>query len=412
MAESSLLLQPMKNVSKKEKPHLTKLHLWVMTITTGMVVANIYYNQPLLADISKDFKVSEAQGGMLAMLTQSGYAAGMLFTVPLGDMFERKRLIMFQFFMTIVALLLAAWAPAINVLMVASFLIGAFSIIPQLIVPMAAHLSAPGERGKTIGFVMSGLLIGILLSRTVSGYIGAQLGWRAMFLIAAALMTILWIALYFLLPQVHPDYTGSYKGLMKSLIELIKEEPLLRISAIRGALCYACFSGFWTTLVFLLKEPQYNLGSEVAGAFGLVGAFGALAASQMGRLSDKGNSQKLTTWSILLVVLSYIIFGFSASSLVLLVVGVILMDMGVQATHISNQAVIFSLRPEARNRLNTVYMVTYFIGGAGGTFLASQAWHIYKWKGVVAMGILLSVLSLIIHLTLGDKAYKRIKVQL
>lgn len=178
-----------------EKPHLTRLHLWAMTIATGVVVANIYYNQPLLADISKDFKVSEAQGGMLAMLTQSGYAAGMLFTVPLGDMFERKKLIMFEFFMTIVALVLAALSPTIHVLMFASFLIGAFSIIPQLIIPMAAHLSAPGERGKTIGFVMSGLLIGILLSRTVSGYVGAHLGWRAMFLIAAALMIILWIAL-------------------------------------------------------------------------------------------------------------------------------------------------------------------------------------------------------------------------
>jgi predicted MFS family arabinose efflux permease len=363
----------MNNNNTKKPPHLTRLHLWVMTIATGAVVANIYYNQPLLADISKDLKVSEGQGGLLAMLTQSGYAAGMLFTVPLGDMLERKKVIMYQFFMTIIALLLAAWAPDIHILMLASFLIGAFSIIPQLIVPMSAHLSPPGQRGKTIGFVMSGLLIGILLSRTVSGYVGAHLGWRAMFIIAAVLMIILWIALYFLLPQVHPKYSGSYKELMKSLIHLIKEEPQLRIAAIRGALCYACFSGFWTTLVFLLKEPQYHLGSEAAGAFGLVGAFGALAASQMGRLSDKGNSQKLTALSILLVILSYIVFGFSTSNMILLIVGVILMDMGVQATHISNQAIIFSLRPEARNRLNTVYMVTYFTGGATGTLLASQA---------------------------------------
>lgn len=394
-------------VNKKEKPALTRLHLWVMTIATGMVVANIYYNQPLLADISKDLKVSQGQGGLLAMLTQSGYAAGMLFTVPLGDMLERKKLIMFEFFMTIIALLLAAWSTNIHLLMVVSFLIGAFSIIPQLIVPMAAHLSRQDQRGKTIGFVMSGLLIGILLSRTVSGYVGAHLGWRAMFLIAAVLMFILWIALYFLLPQVHSEYTGSYKELMKSLIDLIKEEPVLRVAAIRGALCYACFSGFWTTLVFLLKEPQYHAGSEAAGAFGLVGAFGALAASQMGRLSDKGNSYKLTALSILLVVISYIVFGFSANNIVLLVIGVIIMDMGVQATHISNQAVIFALRPEARNRLNTVYMVTYFIGGAAGTFVASQAWNIYKWNGVVVMGISLSVLSLIIHVIFGCTA-KRI----
>lgn len=396
----------MNSDNTEKTPHLTRLHLWVMTIATGMVVANIYYNQPLLGDISKDFKVSESQGGLLAMLTQSGYAAGMLFTVPLGDMVERKKLIMAEFIMTIVALLLAAWSPSIHVLMVASFFIGAFSIIPQLIVPMAAHLSAPDQRGKTIGFVMSGLLIGILLSRTVSGYVGAHLGWRAMFIIAAGLMTILWISLYFLLPKVHPQFTGSYKGLMKSLIELIREEPLLRVAAIRGALCYACFSGFWTTLVFLLQQPQYHAGSEVAGAFGLVGAFGALAASQMGRLTDKGNSRALTAISIILVVISYVIFGFSTNSMALLVVGVIIMDMGVQATHISNQAVIFALRPEARNRLNTVYMVTYFVGGAAGTFLASQAWYTYKWNGVVLMGIVLSVLALLVHL-LNPDAYKK-----
>lgn len=202
---------------------------------------------------------------------------------------------------------------------------------------------------------------------------------------------------------MQPQYSGSYKKLMKSLIQLVKEEPVLRISAIRGALCYACFSGFWTTLVFLLKEPPYPAGSEAAGAFGLVGAFGALAASQMGRLSDRGNSYKLTGYSILLVVISYIVFGFSANNIVLLVIGVIIMDMGVQAAHISNQALIFAIRPEARNRLNTVYMVTYFIGGATGTFLASQAWHIYKWNGVVVIGLLFSVMALLIHLAFKNR---------
>ncbi len=382
----------------EHKTGLTKLHLWVMTIATGLVVANIYYNQPLLGDISKDFNVSDAKGGLLAMLTQIGYAAGMLFCVPLGDMVKRKQLIMIVFFIDIIALILAAWSPTIQILMFASFLIGAFSIIPQLIIPMAAHLSLPEERGKTIGFVMSGLLIGILLSRTISGYVGAHLGWRAMFMIAAGLMIVLAIALYFLLPEVHPDYKGNYKELMGSLISLIKEEPILRIASIRGALCFAGFAGFWSTLVFLLRQPQFNAGSEVAGAFGLVGAFGALAASQMGRLTDKGNGFRLTAISIFLVIISFVIFGFSGSSFVGLVAGVIIMDMGVQATHISNQAAIFSIRPEARNRLNTVYMVTYFMGGALGTFLATQAWHVYDWKGVVAMGLTLSAIALVIHL--------------
>ncbi|MCW3110168.1 MAG: transporter, partial [Segetibacter sp.] len=238
----------------------------------------------------------------------------------------------------------------------------------------------------------------ILLSRTVSGYVGAHLGWRVMFLIAAVLMIVLAIALYFLLPEVYPDYKGTYKELMRSLISIIKEEPILRVASLRGALCFAGFAGFWSTLVFLLGQPYFHAGSEVAGAFGLVGAFGALAASQMGRLSDKGNGHRNTAISILLVVISFIVFGFSTKSMAGLVAGVIIMDMGVQATHISNQAVIFSIRPEARNRLNTVYMVTYFIGGALGTFLATQAWHIYHWKGVVAMGLILSTVALLVHL--------------
>ncbi|RNI26317.1 MFS transporter [Rufibacter latericius] len=369
-----------------------------MTIATGMVVANLYYNQPLLGRIAATFQVSEAKAGSLAMLTQIGYAVGMLFIIPLGDMLRRKRLIMVDFAAIIMALLLAGFAVNIESLMVASFLIGATSVVPQLLIPMAAHLAKPETRGRTVGFVMSGLLIGILLSRTVSGFVGAHLGWRAMFFIAAGMMLMLWAALYFLLPEVHPHFKGNYKNLMKSLVHLIKEQPMLRWVSLRGALCYATFGAFWTTLVFLLEEPPFNLGSDAAGLFGLVGAAGALGASFMGRLTDKGDPFTVTTVSIALIVVSYVVFGFSGSSIVGLVIGVILLDLGIQATHISNQTFIFSILPEARNRLNTVYMVTYFIGGASGTFIASQAWHLWKWNGVVAVGLLFSSLALVLHL--------------
>jgi predicted MFS family arabinose efflux permease len=389
----------MNNAASITQPALTRVNLWVMTIATAMVVANLYYNQPLLADIAHTFNVSQAEAGSIAMLTQIGYAFGMLFIIPLGDMLKRKRLIMIDFVTIILSLLLAGLAPGIHFLMIASFLIGASSVVPQLLLPMAAHLAVPEERGKTVGFVMSGLLIGVLLSRTVSGYVGALFGWRVMYFIATAMMLLLWITLYFLLPEIEPTYKGKYKELMYSIIHLIKEEPRLRVASARGALCYACFGAFWTTLVFLLKEPQFDAGSEVAGAFGLVGAFGALAASMAGRLSDKGTGFRTILYSIIILILSYVVFGLSSHSIIGLIIGVILMDMGVQATHISNQTLIFSLRPEARNRLNTVYMVSYFIGGASGTFLASQAWNNYKWNGVVAIGLIFSVLALIIHLT-------------
>ncbi len=379
-------------------PQLTRLNLWVMTIATGLVVANLYYNQPLLGKIATDLGITEAKAGTISMLTQIGYAVGMLFIIPLGDMLRRKRLIMLDFVLIMASLLLAAFSPNINLLLLASFLIGATSVVPQLLVPMAAHLARPEERGRTVGFVMSGLLIGILLSRTLSGVVGEYLGWRAMFVIGAGMMFILWVALYFLLPEIQPEYKGTYKQLMTSLIHLTKNEPLLRLASARGALCYACFGAFWTTLVFLLQEPQFNVGSDVAGAFGLVGAFGALAASYMGKLSDKGNAFRITTISIAFIVLSYVVFGLSSHSIIGLVIGVIVLDMGVQATHIANQTLIFSLQPEARNRLNTVYMVTYFVGGATGTYLASQAWHRWNWLGVVGVGLVLSALALLIHI--------------
>lgn len=379
------------------KPELSNTTLWVMTLTTGLVVANLYYNQPLLDDMARTFHVTNAQAGRVSMLTQIGYALGMFFVVPLADMVKRKRLMLIDFAFVVAALLLTAVAPNIYVLILSGFLIGCTSVIPQLLVPMAAHLADPAERGKKIGFIMSGLLIGILLSRTISGFVGAHLGWRAMFYIAAGIMMVMWLLIYLLLPEVEPNYKGNYRQLMKSLVDLVKTEPKLRLASLRGALCFACFSAFWTTLVFMLKQ-NFNEGSDVAGAFGLAGAFGAIAAGMMGRLSDKMDAYKLSTITLALVLVSFVIFWFSAYSIVGLIIGVIIMDMGVQATHISNQAIIFSLNPEARNRINTIYMVTYFIGGATGTFLATQVWESYQWPGICVIGIVLSAVAIIIHL--------------
>jgi predicted MFS family arabinose efflux permease len=379
------------------KPQLTNTTLWVMTLTTGLVVANLYYNQPLLNDMAETFHVSNGKVGQVSMLTQIGYAVGILFVIPMADMVKRKRLMLIEFAFIVLALLLTALAPNIHILLLSGFLLGAASIMGMLLVPMAAHLADPAERGKKIGFIMSGLLIGILLSRTLSGFVGAHFGWRSMYFIAAGIMMVLWLLIYLLLPEVEPDYKGNYRQLMRSLVDLVKNEPKLRLAALRGALCFACFSAFWTSLVFMLKQ-NFNEGSDVAGAFGLAGAFGAIAAGLMGRLSDKMDAYKLSTITLALVLVSFIIFWFSAYSIIGLIAGVIIMDMGVQATHISNQAIIFSLDPAARNRINTVYMVTYFVGGATGTYLATLVWDAYNWPGICAIGIALSALTIVIHL--------------
>jgi predicted MFS family arabinose efflux permease len=390
---------------KNNHDQLSPLVLWTLTLATGLVVANIYYSQPLLGDIAQAFKVSNGAAGQLAMFTQIGYATGLLFIIPLADMLKRKKMMMIDFAFVVASLLLAASAQQIWVLAISSFLIGLTSVIPQILVAMVAHLAKPEERGKKLGTVMSGLLIGILLSRTLSGFIGEHLGWRAVFYMAAGLMIVMWVMIALIVPEVEPDYKGNYGSLMKSLFSLVKQEPKLRLAAFRGGLCFACFSAFWTTLTFLLREPPFNEGSAVAGAFGLIGAFGALAASLIGRLSDRVNANLLITYTLILLLVSFIIFAFFSHSWAGLIVGVILMDMGVQATHIANQSIIFGLSPNARNRVNTVYMVTYFVGGALGTFLASQLWSSYHWAGVCAIGITLSALVLIVHLLSVKKTH-------
>ncbi|MDB5138243.1 MAG: putative arabinose efflux permease, family [Mucilaginibacter sp.] len=393
----------------KRHPELTPLTLWIMTIATGLVVANLYYNQPLLEDIARTFHTSKGKAGLVSLLTQIGYAIGMLFLVPLADMVKRKRLMLIVFAFIVFSLLVTAFAQSINILIFASFLLGASSMIPQLLVPMAAHLAKPHERGKKIGVIMSGLLIGILLSRTFSGYIGEYFGWRAVFYIAAGIMLLMWLMIGLFLPEVEPDYKGSYGKLMSSLADLIKHEPKLRLAALRGALCFACFSAFWTTIVFLLHQ-NFNMGSAVAGEFGLVGAFGALAAGLMGRLSDKMDAYKLSGYTLLLILVSFIIFIFSGHSIPGLIIGVIVLDMGVQATHISNQSIIFSLDPKARNRINTIYMVAYFIGGAIGTLIATQLWKNYEWNGVCITGMAISIFTLIIHFLNHPKPVKAVTV--
>ena len=391
----------------KKYPELTPLTLWIMTVATGLIVANLYYNQPLLEDMANTFHATRAKVGQVSMFTQIGYATGMFFLAPLADMVKRKRLMLIVFAFIVLSLIITALSPSINVLIAASFFLGTASMIPQLLVPMAAHLAKPSERGKKIGVIMSGLLIGILLSRTFSGYIGDYFGWRAVYFIAAGIMLLMWLMIGLFLPEVEPEYTGTYRKLMISLIDLVKNEPKLRLAALRGALCFACFSAFWTTIVFLLKQ-NFNMGSSVAGEFGLVGAFGALAAGLMGRLSDKMDAYKLSGFTLLLILVSFVIFYFSAHSIIGLVIGVIILDMGVQATHISNQSIIFALKPEARNRINTVYMVTYFIGGSVGTYLTSLAWSYYKWTGVCSVGMLLSGIAIIFHL-FNQKTIQRIR---
>lgn len=361
--------------------------VWLMSVTCALVVANIYYNQPLLAEIGRTFGRTESQASLVATVTQLGYTLCMLLIVPLGDKLERKRLILVMQLGAALCMAAAAWAPSFGVLLGASLLIGVCSAVPQLLLPMAAHLAPPADRGRIVGQIMSGLLIGILLSRTVSGYVGAHLGWRTVFGGGAGLMVALGAVLAWRLPRDRPAFSGTYASLMQSLLTLARTLPLLRRSALIGGCMFAGFSVFWTTLVFLLEGPPFGYGADVAGFFGLIGAVGALAAPLAGRTADTRGPDVAIRLGVGLAVLAYAVLFLGSTSVVALVVGVILLDVGVQATHIANQTRIFALIPEARSRLNTVYMTAYFIGGAVGSLVGGWAWTHGRWPGVCLAGL-------------------------
>ncbi|WP_029903630.1 MFS transporter [Prevotella sp. 10(H)] len=393
----------MTSTEQESKIYLTKSTLWLMTIGAGLVVANLYYNQPLLGMIAKEFGQSEAATSKVAMLTQIGYAAGLLLIIPLGDMFRRKRIILFDFIFIILSLLAFAFSNSLTVMIIASFFIGLTSVVPQIFVPIAAQLSKPEEKGRNVGIVMSGLLIGILASRVFSGLLGEYLGWREVFYIAAGMMFAMAILISWLLPDMNPTFRGTYSQLMSSIFRYIKEIPSLRLASVRGALGFGSFSIFWTTLTFRLEQAPFFQGSDVAGSLGLVGIVGALAASVTGSLAGKINKNKIILMACLIMILSWGIFGFLGNSYIGLIAGIVFLDMGLQGMHVTNQTIVFSTHPEASNRLNTVYMVSYFVGGSIGTFIGGIAWQHYEWNGVVASGGLLVLLCLLTHIILCSR---------
>ena len=365
-----------------------------MAVSTGVIVANIYYIQPLLADIARTFGLTVTTAGFIAMLTQVGTALGMLLFVPLGDTKERRSLITTLLIVAALALVLVATARNAVWLALACFLVGAMGSSVHLFLPFAAHLAAPEERGRVVGSIFSGILLGILLARTFSGTVGAHLGWRAVYGIASALTLSVAILVQFLLPRSKPVAELTYLSLLRSTVDLIRIHLELRESAFLGAALFCCFSAFWTTLVFLLETPPYHYGSQAAGLFGLVGAAGAAGAPLVGRFSDKHGPRFAVGAALLAVFASYLVLWGSGKTLVGLIVGVVLMDVGVQAGHVANQTRIYSLAPDSRSRLNMFYMVCYFVGGAAGSFLGAYAWRIHGWTGVCVfcLGVLLIAL--------------------
>lgn len=366
----------------------------MMAIASGATVASLYYNQPLLALLAQEFHASVREIGFIPTLIQIGYAVGILLFVPLGDLVERRKLIVTMLSCTAGALALAALAPNLIWLVVASFAIGMTAIAAQIMVPFAAQLTPPQERGKVVGTVMSGLLIGILLARTVSGVVAAVWGWRSMYWLATGLMLILAGVMWRILPASQPSLKMSYVYLMGSLSRLMREQPVLRQAALMGGLSFATFSVFWTTLAFFLEQPPYHYGSDVAGLFGLVGVVGAMAAPLAGKLADRYSPRLPVGLGITTSMLSFLVFWSVGDQLWGLILGVILLDFGIQTTQISNQASIYRLPQEIHSRLNALYITFYFVGGALGSLLGAYSWSRWHWNGVCGVSLALLTIAL------------------
>jgi len=368
--------------------------IFAMACACGIAVANIYYNQPMLGILRRAFPDGMAVG-VIPTVTQLGYAAGLFFLVPLGDLLERRRLITVQFMALVLATLMAAVAPGAWSLVAASFLIGAGATVAQQILPVAASLASDRSRGAVVGGVMSGLLTGILLSRTLSGFVGAHWGWRTMFWLAAP-MALAGAAVMRFLPPSLPAASMGYGRLLGSLLHLWRGEPRLRRATLTQALLFAAFSAFWTTLALHLEQPPFHRGADLAGLFGVIGAIGILAAPLAGRVADRrGPAPVVMTGAGVVLAGWLVLVGWN--TLAGMAVGVVLLDFGVQSALIAHQQLVFGLRAEARNRLNTLFMTGMFLGGSLGSSGAMLAWRTTGWAGVGGFGIVVALAAAMVQ---------------
>jgi predicted MFS family arabinose efflux permease len=384
---------------------ITRRLVLLLAASAGLTVANLYYAQPLLQTIAHQFHTSSATAGLIVTFTQVGYAIAQLLLVPVGDLVPRRVLVPAILALAVVPLVLAGLAPNMTVLISVAGLIGLTSAAAQILVPYAAQLAAPDERGRVVGTVVSGLLLGILLARTVAGIVADLTSWRVVYIGAAGIALILALVLHRDLPSEEGRKDIRYRDLLVSMAHLIKTEPVLRRRAAYGALGFAAFSVFWTTSAFMLSRSPYHYSQSVIGLFGLVGAAGALCATWAGRLSDNGLTSAGTGGFAAAILASFGLLEWGGHSLAALIVGIVVLDIGVQGLHVLNQTTIFSLGEETRSRINGIYLTVYFLGGAVGSTASSWLYDTAGWSAVCTLGAAIGGAALLLWLgeALGGK---------
>ncbi len=367
----------------------------LLAVACGATVANLYYAQPLLSTIADALGTSEAVAGLLVTVTQVCYAAGLVLIVPLGDLLDRRRLVVTLLIVSAVGMVAAAAAPGVAVLAIALGVAALTSVVVQILIPFASILAPEAERGRVVGTVMSGVLIGVLLARTVSGLLAETFGWRSPFVIAAVLMALLTVALARTLPRVAPSSTLPYLQLLRSIGTLVAREPLLRHRMAYGACGFAGFTIVWTAIAFLLAGGPYHYGERAIGLFGLAGLVGALGAQGMGRAHDRGWGTLATAGMLLTILVSWGLLLAGGTSVIPLALGLVLLDFGVQGQMVLNQAAIYELGTENASRVTTAYMTACFAGGAIGSAAAAVSWSLGGWTGICATGAAVAAVALV-----------------
>ena len=387
-----------KHLQLKDDEGVPASLLFIMACMAAVSVANIYYCQPLLSLMGNDLGIDEWRASLIAMITQVGYACGLFFIIPSGDKFDRKKIVSYSFSILTIALLCIALSNNFHAVMAASFTVGACSVMPQIFIPIAAQYSRQEKKGANVGLIVSGLLTGILASRVISGLVGEWLGWRSMYVIAAIVMSLCTLIVWRIMPYTENNYTGSYKRLMHSLFALIREYKLLRICALRAAFAFGSFLALWASLTFKMEQAPFYAGSDVVGLLGLCGVAGAMSASVVGRLVSRIGVRNFNLLGAALMLSAWIIAYLWGNTYTAIIITILILDIGMQCIQLSNQTVVFSLNTKASNRINTIFMTNYFIGGSLGTFLSGSAWSMAGWSGVTIVGIGLAFCSLCITL--------------
>ena len=380
----------------KENEGIERSLLLAMAIIAGLTVANCYYNQPLLEMIRHDMGVSQHEANLITVVTQIGYALGLCLLIPMGDLYSRRRIIVANMTVAAIMAIIIAVAHKVWIVWGASLLLGACSVIPQFFIPIAGQYSEEKHKSRNMGIVLSGLLTGILASRVVSGYVGEWLGWREMFFIAALVMILCMFLTLKIMPQIKSNYVGTYKGLMVSVFNIVKNNGRIRLYTVRAAFSFGSMMAIWSCLAFRLAQAPFFSGSEMVGTLGMCGIAGALVACGVGKLVNQWGIRKMSIYGACLQLVAWSVAYLFGDTFMGLVVAIILVDVGLQCLQLSNQSGCIQEIPQASNRANTIFMTTYFIGGSFGTYCAGLAWTHEGWMGVCAVGAILATISLCI----------------